>query len=1012
MNQSIKIAPIACAFLLSMSMAQGQATKAVTDVDADFKLAKDLYQKGQISLAYPLFKTLNYNKSATMVKDAPFPTLTQLEAQYYTIVCGLLMNDEVAEKDALTFEQTQYSEPRGQMISYYLAEYYFRKKQFAPAIQYYEKSGYDNMTNDEIAARKFHEGYCYFMQNDLQKAKPFFDAIRQIPSDPNYIDANYYYGFIALGNKNYDEALSSFKIVENEPAYKNVVPYYIMQIYYLQGDQAKAISYGEAAISKSDQYYARDMKQLLGHAYFDRQEFSKALPYLETYVTGTQDASREDIYELSYCYYDNKQYDQAIVGFKQLGGKEDSLAQNSMYLLGDSYLKTGQKANARNAFLFCSLNSNNAEQKRIAQFNYAKLSYELNFPDIALNELRKYITAYPNSADTKEANELLVSILANTNNYQEALGLIQKTGLSSELVQKAYPRVLYGRSVELINDQQLTPASELLTKTLNVPYNQQEKQPAYFWKGEIAYRTGAFDSSVQYLVRYLDNPVTYGDVNPDNAQYDLGYSYLKLQQYAKAATAFQKVVPAKISTNSSPLEQDAYLRLADAYYMQRQYTKAAQMYSNAVDNTLYGADYAYYQRAMIAGAQGKATQKVNYLENFAQRYKNSNLLTDANMETANTYMAQEQFDKAVAPLTAIVNNPNATAIHPKALLDLGVCQYNLNNNTDALKSFQKLISKYPNSDESSDATEYVKSIFVTQGQAAGYVDFMRKNGKEVSYGEADSLTYNTALSAYSNGDFATAAPRLSTYLKQYPNGQSSIEANYQLGWIQNQAKSYDSAYTHFAYVASKAPNKYAELSALEAARIAYFQKKDYTTATTYYTQLKSIATTPENKLESMRGLLRCQYKQEQWTDAAGNAKDLLQQSNIAVDDRQMANMVIAKNLQLNDDPSGAMTAYKAVYAAAKSAYAAEARYRVAEILLSQNKLKDAEKAAFDLINKAGSYDYWITKSYILLGDIYLKEKDLFNAEATLKSVVDNASDANLKAEAQEHLNKVLAEKNK
>ena len=96
----------------------------------------------------------------------------------------------------------------------------------------------------------------------------------------------------------------------------------------------------------------------------------------------------------------------------------------------------------------------------------------------------------------------------------------------------------------------------------------------------------------------------------------------------------------------------------------------------------------------------------------------------------------------------------------------------------------------------------------------------------------------------------------------------------------------------------------------------------------------------------------------------------------------------------------------------KSEYAAEARYRIAEILLAQNKLPEAEKAGFEVVNKAGSYDYWITKAYILLGDVYYQEKDYFNAEATLKSITENATYADLKKEAQGKLDIVVAEKNK
>jgi TolA-binding protein len=75
-------------------------------------------------------------------------------------------------------------------------------------------------------------------------------------------------------------------------------------------------------------------------------------------------------------------------------------------------------------------------------------------------------------------------------------------------------------------------------------------------------------------------------------------------------------------------------------------------------------------------------------------------------------------------------------------------------------------------------------------------------------------------------------------------------------------------------------------------------------------------------------------------------------------------------------------------------------------------LKDAEKAAFEVINKSGSYEFWVTKAYILLGDVYFRQKDYFNAKATFQSVVENTLNAELKAEAQRKLDEVTAEESK
>ena len=45
---------------------------------------------------------------------------------------------------------------------------------------------------------------------------------------------NYYFGFISYFDHFYDQALKSFKIVEKDEAYSNIVPYYIAEIYYFQ----------------------------------------------------------------------------------------------------------------------------------------------------------------------------------------------------------------------------------------------------------------------------------------------------------------------------------------------------------------------------------------------------------------------------------------------------------------------------------------------------------------------------------------------------------------------------------------------------------------------------------------------------------------------------------------------------------------------------------------------------------------------------------------------------------
>jgi tetratricopeptide (TPR) repeat protein len=173
--------------------------------------------------------------------------------------------------------------------------------------------------------------------------------------------------------------------------------------------------------------------------------------------------------------------------------------------------------------------------------------------------------------------------------------------------------------------------------------------------------------------------------------------------------------------------------------------------------------------------------------------------------------------------------------------------------------------------------------------------------------------------------------------------------------------------------------------------------------------LKTLAAGGENRLEAMRGLLRSQYQQKKWEEAVANAQELLKEKNTSVDDKVLAYMTTARAEQNKSQYAEAIQNFKNVVSINKASFAAEARYEIASCYYSLDDLKNADKAAFETINKSGSYDFWITKAYILLGDIYLKQKDYFNAKATLQSVVDNSSITELKNEAAEKLKTVISE---
>ena len=62
----------------------------------------------------------------------------------------------------------------------------------------------------------------------------------------------------------------------------------------------------------------------------------------------------------------------------------------------------------------------------------------------------------------------------------------------------------------------------------------------------------------------------------------------------------------------------------------------------------------------------------------------------------------------------------------------------------------------------------------------------------------------------------------------------------------------------------------------------------------------------------MRGLLRCQYKLEEWAAAAENAKELTAAKGSSADDKTLANMTIAKSYQVGGQYDLAIANFKLV----------------------------------------------------------------------------------------------------
>lgn len=922
---------------------------------------------------------------------------------YYYLSLALHLNKPFAEAASVQWLKQTNNVIFQSRLNYFLGEYYFRNHQDKAAIEAYVKLPIEDLNNEEIINFKFHLGYLYFKEGNWDKASTLLNSLRQIKTGKFFYDANYYAGFMALKNKDFKVALSCFELAAQSEEYSNLVPFYIGQLYYFLGDIQKAISFSTQAIESKDQFYDSEIRQLLGHLWFDKKEYEKALPLLEAFVSKQTKVQSQDLYQLSFCYFQTKQWVNAIDGFKQLTNGNDSLAQNSMYLLATSYLKIDNKIGARNAFLFCSTKSQNLVQKEISLFNYGKLCVELKDYAQAVQTLDQFRELYPTSIYLSECTQLWVKSLALTNNYVQALEVYQTIENPNEELQKLYPSILFGRSVVYLNDGQIDKAHSSLKTIVTLPFNELVLPPTYFWIGELSYKLGLLQESVTAIENYLLAPVNEGEITIQHARYTLGYNYIKKGEYQNALTNFNVAAALNPMNAVNGYQKDAFVRTADCMMMLKQYKLALQVYQKVIDLHWTYQDYATLQKASLLGGMGKTNEKIDLLKQFDKVYPVSTYLNDARMELAETYIYKEDFQSALSPLNAILLDKNAISFYPIALYKIGVTYFNMNKNEAALQNFVELNKSYPNSVETENSLELVRSIFLEDQKPESFVNYMNAIGRPLALNEQDSLTYRSAMMRYEEKNYQDAKLGLIKYLQLFPSGMNQLASNYLLAEMYYANQTYDSAAFYFSKVADQSPNRYGERAILLTARLYYFNLKNYDLAEKYFLQLKSVAVQKENILEALRGILRCQYKNNKWTEAAPIAQQIMEDKSFASDDILMANMVLYHDKLIKGDTTTAISTLGTIISNNSSIYTAEAHYQLALIYFNQKKYTQAEKTAFDVVKKQSSYEFWVTSAYILLGDIYVAQKDWFNALATYKSVAENATVISLKEDAAEKL---------
>ena len=984
-----------------------QKTRVYHSPEHEFKLADELFLMQQYGAAKNMYRSVG---NAIEEKYNPMKQFSR----YREAVCACLLFHEDAEKLVLFFISEYPEYDQNGRLWFYLGGYYFDRKQYKKALNAFEQVEMRVLANEEEeAAFQFKKGYCFFVQDKYEQAKPLFAAVKS--GNSQYANkALFYYSHILYMEQSYHAALQGFMQLQSVDTYSEIVPFYIAHIYFATQEYEKIIAQADELLAKSSKKRLPEINHIIAQSHFMNKNYAQAIPYYEAYISSTQESvSCEDYYSFGYSYYAVKQYDKAIPYLTKSICDNDSLKQYASFVLANSYLETNQKDFAARLFYSAYELNKNQQITEDALFNYAKLQYELsNNPFVgAISAFEQYINQYPQAMRKNEAEAYLSTIYLTTKNYKAAIASLEKIRTKSPTLLKAYQRVANFRGMELFNDGNYSEADKYFDIALSNNFDPTIYAQASFWKAEIAYRKGNYQEAAKGYDVFLSLHKAKDIEEYPSAFYNSGYADFKLKNYRAALQKFADFQKRKTSATSPQLVSDAHNRMGDSYFMLSELQNAQAQYNQVIQMNVYDVDYALYQRAMTEGVLRQFDAKIATLKLLESKYPKSPYVSDSQYEIANTYYARGQSAEAAKGYAEFIEKNPRNPFVKRALLNLGSIYYNTEQDEKALEVFKSIVKNYPNSEESSMALKNIENIYTSNGNVEEFFTYVRGvSSAKVTVSYQDSVTYKAASEKYFNRNFADAEKGFDAYIKQFPQGTFISAAHFYLAECAVRRSDYEKALPAYEFVIKQQDEQFLTTSLLNAAEI-YTLNKEYNNALTYLTLLEQRELLPTQNVTVMVNKLRAYWGNNDYANAIACGETILKEEKAGNEAKEEARIIIARSALALKNYELATTHFTVLSKQSKSEISSESLYNLAFIEYSKGNMEAAEKKIFEIIANI-SHDYWQASSYILLGDIYVNKGNTFQAKYTYLSIIENYDgDDDLKQIATEKHNAIIAKEN-
>lgn len=944
--------------------AESLVAQPTLDLQSRFNHARDLYERGAYQAARAEF-------SKTLIK----PYLA--ESKYYLASSAIRAGQADGEQLMTAFVKAYPFHVYAQRAFLEIANFYFSQGNYKEALTYYDK--FEGQMSPELI---FNKGYCQFsLEQEDQAIKTF----RQLDGGSSAYknDAAYFRGYIYHSRGDYETSYTYLKDAFDSEQYRKPAMELYASTLYQNGKYKDVIDLVETELSPVKNGVVLNF--LADSQYALEKYRSAAGNYKDLFKSYAKHRNERNYFRAGYSSFKIENKDDAIEYLKRSAVADDSVGAYASYYLGVIYTEHKNWPFAITSF------ENTAKYPTViredALYHQARSLMEVPNYQGAIEVLNLYTADFPSGRFRTEVKEMLGTAYAQTNNYDLAISHIEELDQLTPQLKQTYQRVSFLKGVALFNDKKFNLAAEVFQKSLIHDLDPDITQQTYYWTGEAKSLLDEHDEALFYYKTVSRSP---SNVVYLKAIYGKAYAHYNLKDYASAAQAFRQFEGLYFAEINKKYLTDALLRMGDCQFALKDYQKGIDYYTKAEKAGNQNKDHIYFQIGLLNRYLDKDVMAKRYFTRLIKELPESPKADHASFQMAQIDFEEGKSKEAIESYRSFMMKYPSSSFVPFALLNQAVAFDNEGQASSCISNYKEILDRFPRHQTANSALLGLQDKSAN-GQFDNFDEYLRKYKQANPNSEAlENIEFESARANYYSQKYELAIQGLEDFIKAYPKSSLIEESQYLIADAYFRQGHFEKSLVYFRKLEDNQDfSKYAKVLYRLADIESLEGNLDKSNA--YYYKLARVSRSARNVINVHEGLMDNYFEDSKYDSAIHHGNILLDNPRSGVLVSAQANLIIGKSMYETDALDEALKSLLPLVSNSPDERGAEAYYYISKIYYDQAKYDRALESLFVLTNNFQSYDLWLNKAYLLMADIYIETNELFQAKATLNSLIEHST---------------------